>query len=550
MPNHRQDSPAKGKEIDGFAVASTAPRLLTCADIGEVAHRMTEARIQRRLAAILAADVVGFSRLMEADEVGTLEALKARRRNILDPLIAKHQGRMVKVMGDGVIVEFASAVNAVQCAIDLQEATANANTTIPEARRIVLRIGINLGDVIVDGSDLYGDGVNVAARIESVCEPGRVCISSSVHDQVKRKLDIGFDDLGTKAMKNIAEPVRVYRVSTGPAIDNKASDATTTNMPSIAVLAFQNMSGDSEQEYFADGVVEDIITALSRISGLLVIARNSSFSYKGRSVDMKQIGRELGVRYLLEGSIRKAGGRLRLTAQLIRVATGGHLWAERYDSALEDVFELQDQVTASVVGAIFPKLQLAEIELSRSKPTNSMDAYDHYLQGIAHMHLWTLSGADAGLAHFYTAVELDENFAAAYGCASFCCYQRKAIASGSLQANDIIETERLARRAAELGSNDDIALATAGAALGYVVGDNRAGTLLVERALALNPNFAFAWLVASWTTHWTGQLTKGLDYCRRAMELSPQDSMMFHMEATMAFGYCTAGEYDHALSWA
>jgi TolB-like protein/class 3 adenylate cyclase len=348
---------------------------------------MAEERVERRLAAILAADVAGYSRLMGVDEEGTLAALKGLRKSLIDPKIAEHRGRMVKTTGDGALVEFASAVDAVRCALQIQRAMAERNANIPEDRRIEFRIGINVGDVIIDEGDIYGDGVNIAARIETLASPGAICLSDNAYQQIKGKVAIGVSDMGEQRLKNIAQPVRVYSV--------RFENATTPpvlmlpDKPSIAVLAFQNMSGDAEQEYFADGIAEDIITGLSRFRQLFVIARNSSFTYKGRAVDVKQVGSDLGVRYLLEGSVRKAANRIRITAQLIDTATGAHLWADRFDAALEDIFDLQDRVTASVVGAIAPTLEKAEIERAKRKPTNSLDAYDCFLRGMASFHQQT-----------------------------------------------------------------------------------------------------------------------------------------------------------------
>ena len=314
----------------------------------------------RRLAAILAADVAGYSRLMGADEEGTLERLKTLRRELLDPKISEHRGRIVKTTGDGLLVEFASVVDAVRCAVAVQQAMPERNTSVAADDRIELRIGINLGDVIVEGDDLYGDGVNIAARIEALADPGGVFVSNTVHDHVRDRLPFVFEDLGEQQVKNIARPVRVYRVRDLGAKNPPAPALPLPDKPSIAVLPFANMSGDPEQEYFADGMVEEIITALSRIRWLFVIARNSTFTYKGTAVDVKQVGRELGVRYVLEGSVRKAGGRVRITGQLIDALNGTHLWADRFDGSLEDVFDLQDKVASSVAGIIEPALQ-AEI---------------------------------------------------------------------------------------------------------------------------------------------------------------------------------------------
>jgi TolB-like protein/class 3 adenylate cyclase len=341
--------------------------------------------VERRLAAVLIADVVGYSRLLEEDEAGTLAALAQQRASILEPTVSAHAGRIVKLMGDGVLIEFGSAVNAVAGALELQRRMAETNAPLPKARQIILRIGINLGDVIGEGADIYGEGVNIAARLEELAEPGGTCISAKVHEEVHGKLSCTVEDMGEQTVKNFVRPVRVYRLRPDKMIDGASPGRPVLSLPdkpSIAVLPFENMSGDSEQEYFADGIVEDITTALSRLRWLFVIARNSSFTYKGRAVDVKQVGRELGVRYVLEGSVRKAGKRVRITGQLIDASTGAHLWADRFDGELADVFDLQDQVTASVVGAIAPKLEQAEIERAKRKPTESLDAYDYFLRGM------------------------------------------------------------------------------------------------------------------------------------------------------------------------
>ena len=510
---------------------------------------MSEQAPQRRLAAILAADVVGYSRMMQADEAGTLTALKSRRSEILQPLVSKHYGRLVKVMGDGVLVEFASAVNAVACSVELQEAMDSANASLAEDRRIILRIGLNLGDVMVEGSDIYGDGVNIASRLEALADPGSVFVSRTVYNHVRGKLKLGFEDLGDQQLKNIAEPVRIYRVQSLSEARGHPMLALP-DKPSIAVLPFQNMSVDPEQEYFADGIVEEIITALSRIRWLFVIARNSSFTYKGRAVGVKQIGRELGVRYLLEGSVRKAGNKIRITGQLIDCATSAHLWANRFEGALGDIFDLQDQVTASVVGAIAPKLEQAEIERSRRKPTESLDAYDYYLRGMAAFNRWTPEGNIEALSMFQRAIELDPQFASAYGFAVRCYNQRKANGWPSDRRRDALEVAKLAQRAAELGKDDAVALALAGIGLVWVVGDLEQGAALIERALTLNPNWAWAWLFSGWAQMWLGEPEVAIERLVRAMRLSPQESQMFGMEAAMAWAHFFAGRYQEAMSWA
>ncbi|MCI0431007.1 MAG: hypothetical protein L0210_10750, partial [Rhodospirillales bacterium] len=331
---------------------------------------MAEERVQRRLAAILAADVVGYSRLMEADEAGTLIALKTWRKEVLEPLVARHQGRVFKVIGDGVLVEFGSAVNAVQCAVELQQDMAAANVDVPENRRIVLRIGVNLGDVMVEGSDLYGDGVNIAARLESIAKPSGVLVSGTAFDYVRNKVNAGFEALGPQSLKNIAEPVRAYRVTGTPRVIT--TPKVPTDKPSIAVLPFTNMSGDPNQQYFGDGVVEDIITELSRFRSLFVIARNSSFAFRGEGIDIAEIARRLGVQYVVEGSIRRAGNRVRITAQLIDARNGAHLWAERYDRELEDIFAVQDEVVRTVVATVAGRVEAAGAELAKRKPPESL----------------------------------------------------------------------------------------------------------------------------------------------------------------------------------
>ena len=509
---------------------------------------MAEERAQRRLAAILAADVVGYSRLMERDEAGTLAVLKVRRHNILSPLVSAHHGRIVKVMGDGVLVEFASAVDAVECAVQLQQGMESANADLPADRGIRLRIGINLGDVIVEGSDLYGDGVNIAARLEALADPGSVIVSRTVFNHVRGKVKLGFDDLGEQQLKNIAEPVRIYRLQPHGDAATTRPTLTLPDKPSIAVLPFQNLSGDPEQEYFADGMVEEIITALSRMRWLFVIARNSSFTYKGRTVDVKQIGRDLGVRYVLEGSVRRVGNRVRITGQLIDTSTGGHLWADRFDGALDDIFDLQDQITARVVGAIAPKLEQAEIDRAKRKPTSSLDAYDYYLRGMAAVHLWSKDGNVEALQHFRRAIELDASFASAYGMAARCYSQRKAGGWAEDSTTEVAEAKSLARQAAELGGDDALALATAGIALAYVVGDVDDGAAFIDQALALNPNLAWAWLFSGYVKAWLGDPEAAIEHVNRAMRLSPQDSQFFNMQAAAAAAHFVAGRYAEAMS--
>jgi adenylate cyclase len=484
---------------------------------------------------------------MGKDEAGTLAALKALRTELIDPKVTEHSGRVFKSTGDGLLAEFPSVVNAVSCAVEIQRGIQARNKDLLDERAIRLRIGINLGDVIVEGDDMFGDGVNVAARIESIASPGDIAISGTVRDHIGNRLDLHFEDAGEQTLKNIDRPVRVYQVRMGSGPAKPA--LTLPGKPSIAVLPFQNMSGDPEQEYFADGMVEEIITALSRMRWLFVIARNSSFSYKGRAIDVKQIGRELGVRYVLEGSIRKAGGRVRITGQLIDASNGAHLWADRFDGALEDIFDLQDQVTTSVVGAISPKLEQAEIERARRKPTESLDAYDFYLRGLAAFYQWTRESNAEAVSLFTRATELDPNFAAAYGMTAHCYTQRKENGWMIDRAKEIAEAERLARRAVEIGRDDPVALCFGGLTLGYVLGNIEDGSAFVDRALALDPNMAAAWFVSSWLNLCKGELDTALSHVARALRLSPLDTYDAWRSDVALTHFC-AGRYGKAVSWA
>jgi adenylate cyclase len=521
---------------------------------------LTGERLERRLAAVLAADVAGYSRLMGRDEEGTLSRLKAVRKALVDPTIAAHRGRIVKTTGDGVLVEFASVVDAARCAIEIQHGMAGQNTDEPRDTRIEFRIGIHVGDIIIDDNDIFGDGVNIAARLEGIAEPGSVCISDDAQRQVRGKIDIGFDDCGLQSLKNIAEPMRAWRVQLGGAnatkgqpgsLATQAPGLALPDKPSIAVLPFQNMSADPDQDYFADGIVEDIITALSRFKALFVIARNSSFTYKGRAVDVKQVGRELGVRYVLEGSVRKAANRVRITGQLVDTATGAHLWADRFDGRLDDIFGVQDQVTASVVASIAPAVERAEIERARRKPTGSIDAYALYLRGLDRLNQFANQQAnEEALRLFNSAIELDPDFAAAYGRAASCYANATAMGRISETANDIAEVQRLVKRAVELDKDDAITIAACGWALAYTVRDLEAATGLIERALLLNSNLAEAWHRGGWVKNWLGEQEPAIERFARALRLNPLDPRANGMRAGIAHSNFFLGRYDEALSWA
>jgi TolB-like protein/class 3 adenylate cyclase len=506
----------------------------------------------RKLATILAADVAGYSRLVGIDEEGTIARLQALRRELIDPTISTYHGRIFKTTGDGMLVEFASVVDAVRCAVEVQQGMAIRNNDVPAERRIEFRAGINLGDVVVEGDDLLGDGVNVAARLEGMADPGGVCISGSAYEHVRDKLPLSVVDMGEQQFKNIARPIRTYRVVISDDQHPKAGWALALpDKPSIAVLPFQNMSGDPEQEYFADGMVEEITTALSRFRSLFVIARNSCFVYKGRAVDVKQVGRELGVRYLLEGSVRKAANRVRITGQLIDASIGAHLWADRFEGGPDDIFDLQDQVTASVIGAIAPTLEKAEIERAKRKPTESLDAYDYYLRGLASFYPFTSREAyGEALRLFKRAIELDPAFALAYSHAALCYAWGKSSGWMTDPTNEIPEVARLAQRAVELGKDDSIALATSGWALAFVVRDLDAAAAFIDRALLINPGLAEAWFCGGWVKVWQSEPDSAIERFARAMRLSPLDPRVTGMQTGTAHAYFLLRRYDDAASWA
>jgi TolB-like protein/class 3 adenylate cyclase len=514
---------------------------------------MASDQVKRKLAAILAADIAGYSRLMGADETGTLARLKEYRRELIDPKNKQYRGRVVKTTGDGILVEFPSVVDAISCSLEVQQGMRERNADIPKEKRIEFRIGINLGDVIVEGRDLYGDGVNIAARLEGLAEPGGICISQTVLNHTRGKVAFDVEDLGEQTLKNIVQPIHVYRLTVnsdrGSVVSRPLELALALpDKPSIAVLPFQNMGLEPEQDYFADGIVEDIITALSRFSELFVIARNSSFTYKGRAVDVKQVGRELGVRYVLEGSVRKAGNRVRITGQLIDAMTGAHLWADHFDGSLDNIFDLQDEITVSVVGAIAPKLQQAEIERAKRKPTGSLDAYDYYLRGTASLYHWTKDASEEALLLFNKAIELDPEFGYAYGMAARCQVWRRA--NGWISEETASEAVLLARRAVAFGSEEPVALTAGGFALAFLADELDAGATFIDRALAMNPNMATAWHFSCWVRIWLGLPDLALTHERRAMRLSPLDPLFGHMQAAAGLAEFCAGRFIEASSWA
>jgi adenylate cyclase len=506
---------------------------------------LREERVERRLAAILVADIAGYSRLMGQDEAGTLARLKALRRELIGPRVADHKGRIVKTTGDGILIEFPSVVEAVACAAAVQREMAKHNAPIPRDQKIEFRVGINLGDIIVEDGDIYGDGVNVAARLEALAEPGGICVSARVQEDAAGRLDLGFADLGEQDLKNIARPVRVYRVRLDGTVSTPAAAEPTLALPdkpSIAVLPFSNMSSDPEQEFFADGIAEDVITALSRYPSLFVIARNSSFTYKSRAVDVKQIGRDLGVRYVLEGSLRKAGERIRVTAQLIEAETGNHLWAERYDRALADIFAVQDEITEAVTIAVAPTIAQAERQRSMRKRPENLDAWGAYQRGLSLLGSFTPHDNLEAQKFLQRAVELDPNFAGSYGALGI-AQLRGAQNFGLPQPLHVVE---LARRGVAADSNDAEARVRLSFAL-LAEGDHEGALGQVEEALKLSPNLASAHEMHGSVLMWMGHPAEGRVATERAIRIDPRDPQAQRAHLHVAISYFLAGEYEAAI---
>jgi adenylate cyclase len=501
--------------------------------------------MERRLAAIFAADVAGYSRLIGADEEGTLARLKAHRRELIDPTIAEHQGRIVKTTGDGVLAEFASPVKAVRCAIDVQYGMAERNAGVPEGQRIEFRIGINLGDVVVeDDGDIYGDGVNVAARLENIAEPGAVYISRTVRDFVDGTPELVLEDLGERELKNIARLVQVFRIAPPQAVGAaQAGPPAVPHKPSIAVLPFTNMSGDAEQEYFSDGISEDLITDLSKISGLFIIARNSTFAYKGRSVKVQEIGRDLGVRFVLEGSIRKAGNRVRITAQLIDAGSGGHLWAERFDRELTDIFATQDEVVEKIVAALAVNLTQGEAQRLRRRGTASVEAYETWLRGRELLSRSTREAIAQAKAMYRRAIEMDPNFAAPHAGLSLATISDYVSDWAADPEEALDEAERWARRALELDDQEPVSHM----ALGNVMlwRRNHEGALAeFGRMIALDPNFAQGHSATGLALMYAGRAAEALEAFAIAKRLDPHSpSIVLHFVAQANF---SLGRYEAA----
>ncbi len=511
---------------------------------------MVEREVQRRLAAIVSADVVAYTRLMERDEVGTHARLRARFKALVEPKIGEHGGRVVKLMGDGLLAEFPSVIDAVNWAVEVQAKVAELSAAEPDENRIEYRVGVNLGDVIVDGDDIYGDGVNVAARLQEIAERGGVCISEKVQTEVRGKINVEFVDGGAQTVKNVRDPLRIWRWSPRQV---EASDAvaqthaggplTLPDKPSIAVLPFENMSGDPEQDYFADGMAEDLITALSHFRWFLVIARNSSFTYRGQAVDVRRVGRELGARYVIEGSVRKGGNRLRINAQLIEAETGNHLWAEKYDGALEDVFDLQDRITEGVAGAIEPSLRQAEVERARRKRPENLDAYDLYLQALPHAWAWAPAAQEKAVVLLEAALKIDPHYVAAHGLLAFSYSIFCTHDPSDPRRGDSIQHAR-----AVLGpdTNDSLALAFAGFVLAYFERDYEVALSAVDRALSLTPNSPIVLSFSAISNAFAGHFDTAVEQAQASLRLSPFDPFRFIAEMAAGFGYFFTGRYHDA----
>jgi len=521
------------------------------------------ARELRKLAAILFADAVGSSRLMGRDESGTVARLLEHLNRRLAPAATRRGGRVVRLKGDGSLVEFVSAVDALAAAIEFQQAMVEANRGQPDDQAIVFRVGLHLGDVIVEGDDIYGDAINVAARLEAEAPSGGILVSRAVREAVTGRLKVSLHAVGELALKNIERPIRAFRAEWSaedwPA-HSRASEAAASSktpapalalpeLPSIAVLPFQNMSGDPEQEYFVDGLVEDITSALSKFRSLFVIARNSAFTYKGKPVDVRQVSRELGVRYLLEGSVRKASDRLRISGQLIDTVTGNQVWANRYDGALADVFDLQDSITSNVAAVIAPKVQRAEIERAQTKSTDSLTAYDLYLRALALRGELKYESYGQALALLDRAVTRDPNFSAAYGLAAMCCFERDFLA----MTPDAADRERglqAAMRAVETGNDNPEALARGGLVIAHLGGRPEEGLLHLERAIALNPNSLLALAFAAQACVMLGTHEKAMALYEQAMRISPLGPMSGEAYFGVAQIYFFTGRFEQAIAWA
>jgi adenylate cyclase len=498
----------------------------------------------RKLVAVVHADIVGYSRLIGADDAGTLERVRVLRRNLIDPAVSEHGGRIANIAGDALLIVFDSVEGAVRCAIKVQQQVPVHDRDLPPDCRIRFRIGINVGDVIVDGTDVHGDGVNVAARLQAKCSPGAVCVSRAVHEHIRGRLDLMFEAVGLLNLKNIAQPVEAFMLHPDAATAERSGERTLVHSvgearqlpdkPSLVVLPFQNMSGDPGHDYFADGMVEEITTALSRVGSLFIIARNSAFTYKGRAVDVRQVGRELGVRYVLEGSVRKSGSRVRITAQLIEAEKGGHIWADRFDGPVDDIFDLQDRVTEHVVGALEPNMVKAEIVRAMAKPTDRLDAYDLYLQALQQTYLLTEPANRTAQRLLQKAIEMDERFALAKALAARAVTQSVMYQWTPEDSEAAAHAVTLARSALTDSPDDSTILSWAGHVLSYLGKDLDAARAVLDRALDLNNNSATVLSISGWVHNWRGEFEIARDEFLRAVRLSPLDPSLINLRGGLA----------------
>src|SRR6516165_5541176 len=523
----------------------------TAGDGGEV----TDSRVEHRFAVVLCADVLGYSRLMGIDEEGTLAALRGVRRDLVDPQIAAHRGRIVRTMGDGLLVEFNSVVDAVRGAIAIQRGMPEHSGDMPEERRIRFRIAINMGDVVSDGDLIYGDGVAIASHMESLAEPGGINVSRAVRDQVRDRLPIAFEDIGEHDVKNISRPVRVFRVvleerPAGPSSTGRRRAAAPVDKPALAVLPFQNLGGDAETEFFLDSVAEDLITELARARWFSIVARNTAFTYKGKAADAKQIARELGVRYLVEGSLRKAGNRVRISCQLVEAASGQHIWADRFDGTLEDTFDLQDRITESVIGSVGPVLRQAETERARRKPEASLDAYDLVCRSFPPTFAETADDNDEALRLLTQALEMNPDFAIANALAAWCLQQRHLLDWPAAQADDREKAVSLAREAITGGGESPLALALGGAVLAILTRDNDAALAAADRAMVINTNAAVVLAFDVLTRCMCGDYEKSIEHAEKALQLSPLEPLVYYAAFALSVAFLLTGRTEEAIAQA
>jgi adenylate cyclase len=513
-------------------------------------------RVERRLAAVLAADVAGCSRLVGRDEERTVAQLKAFRKTLVDPAVTSHRGRIVKNTGDGMLAEFASVVDAARCAVVIQQEMASQNAGVPAELRIEFRIGMHVGDIIIDDDDIFGDGVNIAARLEGIAEPGGICISDDAHRQIRGKIDSSFTDIGEQNLKNIAEPMRVWRVrlpGAGAAVQPASSPVRSQALalpdkPSIAVLPFDNMSAEAGQEYLADGIVEAITAALSRIRSFFVIARNSAFAYKGRAANVRDIGKELGVAYLLEGSLQKAANRLRIIVQLVETEGGAHVWSSHFDGGIDEFFDLEDRITEQVAGALQPSIRIAEIERSRRKRPQDLGCYDYTMRAMPHVWALEKERSSKALDLLEKALQIDPEYPLALSLAGWCHAQRCVYNWTDDVADEQAMARSLAKRAVSLSGEDPVILAVLGAVQTFVRNYGTARVLL-ERALALDPNGAWTWSRLGWIENYADQPRKAIENFERALRLSPVDPMNFNNYAGIGSAHEVAQEYDKAAAF-